>query len=438
MIQFTQSELHDTLQQCLQNQQTLLSEGRAAVNEWKYANQEMFGLFPWFAQIACRGPQKWEHANREWLSEKPSGLAYRHGLDAQGKVRILERTDGMTTLYSSTDYGVDQIVFGGMNPILYRWIIAHDQTLALYSYHLDPHQYSYETFSFQDGKCVESYEQSWYIKNGQWVAASSTTICRYEYDMEGLVRAYRDMGKRLGGNTLVYVRPKLKKSSKEKAVARRRFFAYTLSIDTNADADAQEQSVYADAYGLEMNLDEQWPIDTVLLTPPELFQVVTEQTNLQSLSNVGLGVSSCPGRSDLRTVKSSGIKWILLDASDTDIQSLFSAVIAAKLHAILLVSTHQEVATILGQAKKLAANRLVIAVRAEVNTAPETVQATAADIRRELHTFQCADARIVIASPLDKDQIMGFKAMPDIDGVFDERGNFARTIELLIQLAVHC
>ena len=94
MITFTQSQLYDAVQHYVRNQEALLADANASVIEWKYADEEMFGLFPLFNEIGFRGDNKWQPAQRAWYASKPSTFSYAHGFDVQGNVRLIQRGAG--------------------------------------------------------------------------------------------------------------------------------------------------------------------------------------------------------------------------------------------------------------------------------------------------------------------------------------------------------
>lgn len=436
MCNFTQTELYDTIQQYVQNQDAILAEARAAVVQWRYADEKMLGLFPLFSEIGFQGCDKWETPKRTWLQSKPDGICYEHGIDAHGRVRLIQRGK-LTTLFMYSEQVVDEMNYRDREAApraLCRHLLEHGRVVGVYEYCLSPHQYSFDAYEFGDDKLAKSIQQAWYVSDGKWVEATCTTICDYVHDSVGLLRVCRDMGESLGGRSLIFVRPgsgRLKNSK----TTRRPFVAYTIEIDPNTD-DAEHQ-IYCDAYGLEMNIDDEWSVDTVLLTRPDLVHVIIDDTDVTSMGTVYAGTSSTPPVGDLRKLKDAGATWILLSADDSAFATKASAVLDADLNLILSVTDVQEISTALANCDGVDDSRLVIAFRPDGDCAPKAAQKTASEIRQRLTEYRYDGSRVILASRIGNDDPIEYLTQPDIDGVLYDDGNFGSALEVLIMIALH-
>ncbi len=433
MIEFSQPELLNAVKKYEKQETKLLADAEAFSVQWRYANDEMFGLFPLFDQIGFRGSSMWQPAKRRWLKDA-TGYWHKHGFDEQGRVRLIRRYDDLNTLFVYFDQWVDEVVFGGRGTSLRRYVRKNGRTIAEYDYQQDPHQYSLEIFEYDDNRCVGSVAHSWFVSDGNWIAATWTTKCVFEYDAEGLVKVFRNRGKFLGGNTLVYVRPKPKSTAKDKKTSRRPFVGYTMALPAGAEP---EYAVYTDAYGLEMTIDDEWPIDTVILTPPELVYVVTEQIDVTSMGTVFAGASSAPPDGKLAKVKGDGGKWLLLDARESDVSAHVSSALKVKLNLILSVSNPEQISHAVKDAGKLNAKQLVVAFRPQRELPPEKAQELAAEMRSELRTLGCEKSRVVVAQKLDKSNVMEYVNQPDIDGVLLYESSFGEVLAVLGLIAMH-
>ncbi len=67
---------------------------------------------------------------------------------------------------------------------------------------------------------------------------------------------------------------------------RRPMAAYTILT-----GDDPEYGIYTDAYGLEMNIDDELAVDTVLFAPADSVCKITEETDVTSMGTVYAGVS---------------------------------------------------------------------------------------------------------------------------------------------------
>lgn len=425
MKTYTQPQLFDAANDYAKREAALAKDAKAAVVQWKYADEDMFGLFPLFDAIDFRGSTKWTPAKRRWLDEKPQGFFHQHGFDAQGKVRIIERSNGIVTLFIRAADEVDEIVYGSRGTSLKRHILASGRPVACYDYNLDPHQYSLEAFEYVDDRLVRSVEHSWWVSDGVWKEATWKTTCTYEHDAAGLLRAYRDMGERLGGKQLVYVRPNAG-SLANRPPSRRPIVAYT-----------RTDEIQSDAYGLEMSIDNEWPVDTILFTPPDLLMQVTRDTGVTTMGTVYAGVSSMPPASELAKVHESGGTWVLVDARGPAAAPNSSAALKAGLNVLLANADVAAIRTAMAELPRtIDAARVVIAFADDEACSPDAAQAIAATLRGELKKHD-AEFRIVIAAPITKDNIMDFIAQPDIDGVLRENGDFEWAMEVLVPIALN-
>ncbi len=431
---YTQPQLYDALQSYLRDKDAILSAVKSEVVEWKYANEEMYGLFPAFADIAFRGPNTWEPSKRRWLDKKPANNWFLHGLDAAGKVRIIERSYGITTVFIPKVDGIDELMLGSRSTSLRRHIIKDGQVVGFYNYYLDPHQYSYEAYEYENERLIRSVEKTWFVSDGEWKHATWLTTCTYEYDDQGLLKVNRDMGKALGGNKLVYARKKTAKTRKG-TVQRRPFVAFTIEIQ--AEVEDPEHFVYSNAYGLEMNIDDEWAIDTVILVPPQFVGVVTGDTGVTSMGTVYAGASQLKSIDRLQEILDAGGKWVLLSADDPNLPVSFSAALDAGLNVILstgpLLNT-----SIFG--KTLPANlqpdRLVIAFKPDGKCSPTQAQKIAAGIRSELETIKCSESRVIIAASVEQTKVPDYMKKADIDGFFLPDSDFGAALDVLIPITL--
>ncbi|MCC6507673.1 MAG: hypothetical protein IT423_01095 [Pirellulaceae bacterium] len=432
-MNYTQKELYDSIQQYVQQYDEHLSSAMKAVVQWKYAECEMFGMVPLFHEIGFRGDNQWRPAARSWLSEKPVNNCYEHGIDQSGRIRII-KCGKLTTLFFYSDQVVDEMPFRDREPAprgLRRYITQDGRVQAIYDCCISPEQYSLEKFQYRDGHPIRSDQQSWYVSDDQWVQASWTTTCTYEYDAAGLARVYRDMGERLGGKKLVYVRPGI---GRLRHRTRRPFVAYV--IDPGSDRGEASHVVYSDAYGLEMNIDDEWPVDTVLLAPPRYVKVITGDTGVTSMGTVYAGASSMDSICDVRTAKKASARWILVDANHASAKSRVASVLKAKLNVILTITKPSELSSVLTAGPGLSSDRLVVAMNAKADSQPASIQALAAQARQLLKSINCADSRLIVAAQIGKETIVDFLSQPDIDGVLHREGDFSSALDVLVPLAL--
>jgi hypothetical protein len=439
MRKFTQPELLKAVRKYLRDRDKLVADAITGVTKWRYANDPMFSPMPLYDLLA-RGSNQWKAAKRKWFKKEPSSFWYKHGIDDAGNVRLIESKNGFLTLFVYAHDMIDEMRFGSHDhrgTFLRRYVLRKGLTQVVYDYRLDPHQYDQETYQIKGGRYLKSINRGWYLehKSRKWISSSVTEKCTFEYDESGLSRVYRDEGFS-SGFKLVYVRPSLVADFKAKSKRRRPFVAYTISIVENPEGP--RYCVYCDAYGLEMNIDDEWPIDTVLLAPPSLVDVINNDTGVTSMGTVYSGSSAPPTDGDFKALVAASAKWILIDGSKSSAPANVGSALKAGLNVIICVEDQKQLSDSLIGAKRLSADRIVAAFRPAGSSRPEEGQLAARSLRDELHSFKLGDSRLILCSQLDAKNIMDYLRQPDIDGVLFENGQFTTTLGILSQIAIHC
>jgi len=432
MTEFTQPELYEAVQRYERDREQLMAEAEAAVVNWRFADDQMCSPLPHYDAIEYRASGgHWYAAKRRWYERDPHTVCFEHGFDVDGRIRLIRRTQGwVATLFCYSADMVDRIRYYGQRwePQLERYLLRDGRTQELYHYTLNPHQYHHEKFSYDGNRCIESVERGRYLDTRErgWVDSTIVTIRRYEHDSLGLVRAFEEMGS--WGNKLVYVRP-LSESRRLKREYRRPFVGY--SFIPSAQGADPAAAVSADAYGLEMNIDDEWPIDTVVLVGAEHLRSIANG-DLTKRGTVHVGAAN----GDFKSVRGSGGKWVLLDARSPDL-SIVEAM-RAGLNVVLLLDGPEQLSQAVAVVRKLPHKRIVFAVRLAHGTSPQTAQQAAQAVRTALGKFRLAKSRVVIVPPDDETSVdYAYVSQPDVDGAFLPAANFASAIEILAQLALH-
>ncbi len=432
MKKFTQPELYRAIQKYLKNVDQLKAEAIAEVTEWKYANDLMYSPIPLY-DVVVRGSKQWKPAKRRWLKKQPSSAWYKHGMDAQGNVRVVEHRYGLLRLFFYADDIIDEMCIfgdGGRGTSLRRYLFENDVARMVYDYNLDPHQYHEETFRFEEDRCVGSIDQGWYLdsESKKWVSSGVEAKCQFEYDNAGLSRVYRHDGFSRSEMEVVYVRPDLVAAFKAKCAVRRPFIVYELSVN---------QDIYSDVYGLEMTIDNEWPIETVIVVPPDLVNNIPGMVNIEEMG-VSLGATAPPADGNLKTLVADSAKWLMIQSDFPDIQSNIKSALNAGLNIIFCVTKDGEITNSLKGLKKLTVDRIVIAYRPIGKSKPATAQRVSRLLRDELELLRLGTSRIVLVAPLTEKDIMDYLREPDIDGVVIRKQSFTTVLGILSQIAIHC
>jgi hypothetical protein len=421
----------------VENESSLIAEVEKEVAVWKYASEEVQGPLPLNDVIGVRVGDRWYATKQRWFKTKPKKESYEHGFDQAGRLRII-KGGYRIVVFVPADNVLNEIHLRGKDSYFHRHILNDGITRVRFSCYLQPLQYDREEYEYSGGRCTRCVARSFYLdsKTDQWVEAKWTTIYRYEYDDEGLLSVYRDMGAILGDNVMLYRRSGSDSKSTAKSRRRRPMVAY--SIELPVGDEERNHAVYCDAYGLEMTIDDEYPVDTVILTPPELVSVVTQNTGATSMGTVFAGSLTAPVNGDFKRLVTDGANWLLLEADQTEVGTAVQAALNVKLDVILRVGEARRLPPVLQEIKKSKSGRIVIAIGSGDPIEPNVAQAQAAAVRRELLDFGMAESRIILAAPADEQNVMDYFKQEDIDGLLVCKTNFGAVVGMLRRFALHC
>lgn len=193
--------------------------------------------------------------------------------------------------------------------------------------------------------------------------------------------------------------------------------AYTMFVSE----DDPEYDVYCDAYGLEMNIDDELEVDTVLLAPCSVADHITDSTEVTSMGTVYAG--SCgpfaPGATP------SKLSWHLIDLREFPSPETRSAEVAASAEhrsGILLRLSD------LNQLENLALPEATEVVLIAPNAEPATLAATRENFSKQFGQTTCR-----ILAPGVEGNVYPSSAIRAVgaDGIFVETGGYAEMLDII-------
>jgi len=242
----------------------------------------------------------------------------------------------------------------------------------------------------------------------------------------------------------------------------------TLRSDGESD---RAHAVYSEAYGIEMQFDDDWPVNLVTLVEPDMLPKVLDDTDLAAVENVSVGVTdvvlgdaSLADRDQDSNVVLVGHRTRRAAGDDDETVNMkLRAALDSGCRVILCVST---TATQRSGGAKAMLNSVLTAALAGVTSTeaarlgvvheplgtdgqpeaikPETAQTIHAAIRDILATrlrfgaVMSAGVRLLHACTVDATNVRDFVAMNDIDGVYihdDQHEHFGDLLAILEALA---
>ena len=210
--------------------------------------------------------------------------------------------------------------------------------------------------------------------------------------------------------------------------SRRPVVAHTIPIN-EAEEEGPRYCIYTDAYGLEMTIDDEWEVDTILMAAPELVDVITQETGATEMGTVYAGASHAPSDGNFQSVVDAEGKWILLSPDDN-----IAGALAVGLNVILSIQPEQNLSSVLGGVPVTSEN-LIVAVEPTAVTTPGETQTLLAPIREACHNLNCADARVLLAAAIDHSEVLAYLAIDEVDGFLLRASTYHLVVDLLSQIA---
>ncbi len=169
-----------------------------------------------------------------------------------------------------------------------------------------------------------------------------------------------------------------------------------------------------------MTIDDEWPIDTILLVPPELAQVPFEETGVTEMG-VQCGASSAPADGNLAGLaRDDELCWVLLTETDD-----VPAAAKAGLRILLSVSRDSDLAGLLAGVN-IEDGKLAVAV-----SSAEAADST----RTALDASGHEAARVLLTENIDPSQAAELIAQPNVDGILLTDSTYGVIVDILAAIA---
>jgi triosephosphate isomerase len=216
----------------------------------------------------------------------------------------------------------------------------------------------------------------------------------------------------------------------------------------HSDEDDIDYQLYSEAYGIEMQVDDEWKAEAILLAPHDHLHAVTENTDVtgEDAAIVSAGVTDIPashdGSFDPSVITDPQNNWLLVGdprLSDTDdtITKKLQAALAADCRVIICVSntTHEHIAARLNALASIDCSRIVIAFVHPDATSPNVAAGAASAIHDQIASVGASGhARFIVSGNITGENAVDVVGIDGVDGVFlmdDKYGDFGTILEVL-------
>lgn len=209
-----------------------------------------------------------------------------------------------------------------------------------------------------------------------------------------------------------------------------------------SDGEDVAYQLYCAAYGIEMQIDNEWNAEVVLLAPYQHLNSVTEDTAVTGEDTVivSAGVTDIPisddGIADASVLKDPKNNWLLVgdprggESSDT-INIKLQAALDAGCRVIICITdtTNDHIAERIRSLASIDCFRIVIAFVHPDATTPNVAATTAQSVRKQLAALGASgNPRFIVAGNFSGENAAKIVGSDEIDGVFLMEDNDFTTI----------
>lgn len=202
--------------------------------------------------------------------------------------------------------------------------------------------------------------------------------------------------------------------------------AFTIGMCNAVDGPAY--FVYTQAYGLEMTFDDEWPVNTLIMSPPHLVAAMTQQADVESMGVIA-GASYTPGDGDYAQIADAGGKWVLARRTDN-----LARILDAGLGVLLYINEADELDGALSDSR-LNSTNLIVAFQINSVSTPESAGAEAQSLRQRLARGNAADCQILVSGSVESSDLLDYAKLPGVSGLLLLDTSYDSVLTLLEQLA---
>lgn len=192
--------------------------------------------------------------------------------------------------------------------------------------------------------------------------------------------------------------------------------------------DGPSYCVYTQAYGLEMTIDDEWEVNTIIMAPPHLMASMTEQADIASMGVIP-GASYTPGNGDYLQIVAHGGRWVLARPADN-----ISQILSANLGVLLLIEGVEELDAVLSN-KHLEPTNFIVAFPINSVSTVKSAQATAAAIRTRLKKSSAKRAQILVSACFEHKKLPDYASLRNVSGLLMLDASYEQVVDLLPKIA---
>jgi hypothetical protein len=187
--------------------------------------------------------------------------------------------------------------------------------------------------------------------------------------------------------------------------------------------DGPSYCVYTQAYGMEMQVDDEWPLNIVVMAPPHLVSSMTSGADVASMGMVP-GASYTPGDGNYSQIADNGGQWVLARPSDN-----IPVIVKNGLGVLLVIDNAEEIASI-SNVEGLTSDNLIIAFAINSVSTLGTAAQMVEDIKAQLPEDRNA-SQILVSGSFDHKNLTEYMSIKGVSGLLLLDASFDAILDLI-------
>ncbi|NNC88430.1 MAG: hypothetical protein HKN82_08235 [Akkermansiaceae bacterium] len=198
--------------------------------------------------------------------------------------------------------------------------------------------------------------------------------------------------------------------------------AFTIGMSNAIDGPGYH--VYQQAYALEMTMDDEWPLNVIIMAPPHLIASMTQETDITSMGAIP-GASYTPGDGDYKQISTSDGRWVLARKSDD-----ISRILQEDLGVLLHIEDSNDING-LPEFDELNVANLIVAFQINSLSTLDTARETASAIKAKLADRHLGLSQILVSASFAHENLQEYASLSDVSGILLLDAHIGNVVELL-------
>ena len=216
--------------------------------------------------------------------------------------------------------------------------------------------------------------------------------------------------------------------------------AFTIGMFNSVDGPSH--CVYTQAYGMEMQVDDEWPLNILVMAPPHLVASLTNEAEITSAGMIP-GASYTPGDGNYQQISDNGGVWVVARSTDD-----FAKIAKHNLGVLLVLDIEMEsdiedemetedemdpqLEIKVPDVSGMNSDNLIVAFPTFCFDLEEV--ADHANLIRSKLPEECRDAQILACGCFDESNLLEYAKLENVSGLLMLDASFDSVLELIGQI----